>query len=485
MVGTTALMSPVGFLKASNLWAKDRRMDAESFLTPGFYIREQIAQWPAGTKPLGDLASVVMPNRLGAVRVDRQHGVPFLAATQVFDIRPRPRKWLAPGRTPEFKDRLVASGVILVTRSGLVGDCIVSYSIHENAVISDDLLRVKATDDEMQGFLYAYLRSPYAKGMMRSTKYGNIIKHLEPEHLRQLPVPLVPEALRRSVSQMVWKAFDRRTQAASLTDQAEKAYVNGLGLKEPDLAPEYAYTVPASEMYAGSRRLDGFHYNPEAEAAYHALQASGRKTVELGSVVDEVFGVGRFKHIYQKAGIPYVDSEDLFKVNPTLEKFIPPAAKKNASAYYVKRNWLLMACSGQIYGLNGSVVLAGKWHEEKIISNHVLRIRPKPEGEGLRPGYLQVALSHAVFGRPLVVRYAFGTEVPEIAPDDVANIPIIAPSASLEEAVANLIDKAHTLREEADALEDAAVAELEAVLSEAIDPPAELSASHATPADEE
>ena len=77
-----------------------------------------------------------------------------------------------------------------------------------------------------------------------------------------------------------------------------------------------------------------------------------------------MFGVPRFKHVYSDYGIPYLDSEDLFKINPEITKFIPAGAKKNAQKYLVQRGWLLMACSGQIYGLHGSVVLAGPWHEQ-------------------------------------------------------------------------------------------------------------------------
>ena len=112
-------------------------------------------------------------------------------------------------------------------------------------------------------------------------------------------------------------------------------------------------------------------------------------------------------------GIPYLDSEDLYKLNPELTKYIPPLAKKNVNAYLVERGWILMACSGQIYGLNGTVVLANEWHEAQIVSNHVVRIVP---GESIRPGYLTMALGHPTLGRPLVTCNAFGSEYPRLRP---------------------------------------------------------------------
>jgi hypothetical protein len=425
------------------------------------------------TAPLGSLARVWQPNRLTATQVNREHGTPFFAATQAFDIKPKARKWLAESRTPDLKRRWVEGRWILVTCSGNVGESILSYAPHAGVIISHDLLRVNPRDTSDTGFLYAFLRSSYGRAMMRSSKYGNIIKHLEPEHLDELPVPLVEERLRKSLASDVKQVFDLRDEAFSLVEKADKRYVEALGLKSEHLDDESAFTVSSSELFSGSRRLDGFHYNPEAEAASRALASSQHKLVPLEEIVADVYGVPRFKHLYSKTGIPYVDSEDLFKVNPTLEKFIPAGAKKNAQDYFVERDWLLMACSGQLYGLNGSVVLAGSWHENKIISNHVLRIQTQGH-DGLRPGYLQVALSHIVFGRPLVLRYAFGTEVPEISPEDVKRILVIDPPTGLENEIANLVETARDLRTKADLLENTLVARLEEALAGRIGPPAEV-----------
>jgi hypothetical protein len=411
-----------------------------------------------------------MPGRLTAVPVDRQHGLPFLTATQVFDIRPKARKWLAAAHTPELETRYGNDGDILLTRSGTVGEAIIYYAAHKGSVLSDDLLRITSNTQAL-GFLYSFLKSRYGRAMMKSTKYGNIIKHLEPEHVEDLPIPQVGQDIRDDLNLLVRETFHLRDQAFALTEKAEILYVEGLGLRSERLALESSFEIPASETFDGNRRLDGFFYNPEAEAALHALRGTGHRMVLLDSVVDRVFGVPRFKHIYTSGGIPYLDSEDLFKVNPEIEKFIPPTAKKNAEAYFVRKGWLLMACSGQLYGLNGSVVLADAWHEGKIVSNHVIRIVPDDEN-GLCPAYLQVALGHPVYGRPLVLRSAFGTEVPEIAPEDVRQIPVVEPPSDLEKEISRLVEKAVSLRAKADAKEAEAIGSLEKALEEAIGPPA-------------
>ena len=73
----------------------DRRFEAETYLASGFGIRRAIEARPAGWVRLLEPASVWQPSRLKGILVSPEFGTPFLAATQVFDLRPIPRKWLA------------------------------------------------------------------------------------------------------------------------------------------------------------------------------------------------------------------------------------------------------------------------------------------------------------------------------------------------------------------------------------------------------
>lgn len=152
----------------------DRRLEGESYLSEGYLIRKQIETSRLPVEALEDLADVWQPSRLKGIQVTAEHGQPFFTATQVFDIRPKARKWLAPRWVAQLEQRYVEPGWILVTCSGSVGDAIVSYSAHRDAIISHDLLRVQVYDSEELGYLYAFLRTRVGRAMMRSSKYGSI-----------------------------------------------------------------------------------------------------------------------------------------------------------------------------------------------------------------------------------------------------------------------------------------------------------------------
>ena len=444
-------------LPISALAHGERRFEGEAYLTGGYAIRLQIESSAAPFSPVKALARVWQPGRLKGIKVARHHGTPFLTATQMFDIRPSPRKWLAPAKTSDLANRHVERGWILVTCSGNVGDVIVGYGPHLDAIVSHDLLRVVVEDESQLGYLYGFLRSRFGRAMLRSSQYGSIIKHLEPEHVQDIPVVLAPTGLRADLNERVGRVFRLRDEAFALTRDAEAGYEAALGTKLGAERSEAAYSVSSREMLGRGRRLDAYHYNPTAERALDALRRSGKPVDPLESLIERAFGVPRFKHVYAETGIPYLDSEDLFKVNPEVTKYIPEVTKRDAEVYHVERGWLLMACSGQLYGTNGSVALANEWHEGKIVSNHVVRIVPKPGAKGARPGYLQMALGHPVYGRPLVLRLAFGTEVPEIDPADLGDFPVVRLGDAVEDAIADAVERASQLRRQANEAEGEAV----------------------------
>ena len=434
-------------LPMSALASGERRMEAETYLTGGYGIRVQIES-SVPFERLDKLANVWQPGRLKGTQVGEDDGLPFFTATQVFDIRPTARKWVAPSKTPDLSRRLVERGWILVTCSGGVGDSILSYRPHLDTVISHDLLRVQVRDARRHGYVYSFLRSRFGRAMLRSSQYGSVVKHLEPEHLQNLPVPIAESTVYTVLDQSIGHVFELRERAFELTKDAESLYAEQFS--SPVAQDDDGYLISASSMFSGRRRLDAYHYT-QTVAVYGAA-----KTESLALLTDAIIGVPRFKHVYSDSGIPYLDSEDLFKINPEITKFIPKVTKKDASRYYVTRGWLLMASSGQVYGVNGSVMLASAEHEDKIISNHVIRIVPK----GIRSGYLALALGHPTLGRQLVLRLTFGSSVPEIAPEDLASMPIPR-LGDVEDQIADRMEDASALRMRANQEEDAAVEYLE------------------------
>lgn len=420
-------------------------MEAESYLTDGYGIRLALEAKPAGWVRFSEIAKASAPPRIKQVLVAPEHGVPYLNTSQVFDLRPRARKWLAMEKTTKAEERLVKQGTILVIASGSVGRATIALQAHENTVISHDFIRVYPKDAALAGWAYAYLRSPQAQAMTCGSQYGAIIQHLEPHHLANLPVPQVSKAVAADFQKRVAAIVASRNDAARLRNEAEAAFAKAVG-SPLDSAPEYGFTVNLGALRTGRRRLEAAYHTPQVKA----IVGRFKEWQPLGEMTSAVWWGKRFRRHYGDGGIPYMSADDLFTTNPHSSTKILVDPEDGHEAFFVERGWLLMACSGQTYGLNGATTIATEWHENIFFSHDLIRIRPK---QGVRAGYLLTALTHPVLGRPLLIREAYGMSIPHLDPQDVAAFPVVRLGAATEDVIADLAERAASEQARAEVLE--------------------------------
>lgn len=435
------------------LLSEDRRMEGETYLSSGFAIRSAIESNPNGWTRLIKLAKVWMPGRLKGIQVSSDFGTPFLASTQAFDVRPIPRKWLALSRTSDAKNRFVQQGMILVTCSGSVGRATLAHAPHLNTLISHDLLRVETIVPRNYGWLYAYLRTPQVRAMATGMHYGHIIKHLETSHLEALPVPVVDKATADDFLRRVAKILELRNESYRLTLEAEDRFEKALTpLKVTDWGNN-GFTVKASTAFLGGRRrFDASIHNPGVGAIRRHLAKHGEGFTTIAEAGYEVWLPTRFRRIPAEEGVRLVSSSDLTEVNPDLNKHIVDGDFGDVHKGRVEAGWVLMARSGQSYGIIGTAILAGIDLEGCVISDHVMRIKPGHDAE-IKPGYLVTALSHPMLGRPLIKSLAYGSSIPEIEVADFAGQEVVRLKPAVESAIANLAEASAQARAAADLLE--------------------------------
>jgi hypothetical protein len=439
-----------GSIPVSALFAGDRRLEAETYLSTGYGIRTAIEAKTTGWVKLSELASVIHPGRMKGILVSPEYGKPFLAATQVFDVRPVPRKFLALEKMEGAAACYIEDGHILVTRSGSVGRPAMANSAHRGIVVSDDLLRVYPRDERNRGWLYAFLHAAQTRAMTVGSHYGHIIKHLEPSHVNALPVPVVDDDTAARFNRQVRKILELRNQGHILTLEAETRFEKALGCISVKDWGETGFTVRAVKTFAsGRRRMDATIHNPGVAALRRHLAKQGQGFTRITDAGYDVWLPSRFRRIPAEDGVVFVDSADLTEVNPDLSKKIADSDFGDPNRGRVKAGWILMARSGQTYGIIGTAIMAEDDLEEKVISDHVMRIKPK-SNPVLKPGYLLMALTHPLLGRPLVKALAYGSSIPEIEVADIEALEIVRVKESEERAIADLAEEAAKARAAAD-----------------------------------
>ena len=291
--------------------------------------------------------------------------------------------------------------------------------------------------------------------MMKSARYGHIIKHLETTHLEALPVPIVSNIIAADFQRRAHEILRLRNRAYQLTCDAEKIFAEAVGPLE-SVANETGFQMRASELATGRRRLEASYYSPRATVILARLKACKATVNTLRDVTEGVWWMARFRRFYGDAGIPYLSADELFTTNPEMKRILVDAAG-NHETYFVRRGWIVMACSGQVYGLNGAARLITEHYENVFFSHDLIRIIPR--ADRVRAGYLLTALVHPTHGRPLLIRAAYGTSIPHLDPSDVSNFPVVRLSASEETMIADLAEQSADERARADVLESQVAAE--------------------------
>jgi len=84
----------------------------------------------------------------------------------------------------------VKRGDIVITRSGTIGRVAYITQRLNNAIASDDLIRVIIKDDYIRYYVYSFLQSQAAYDQMIRNEYGAVQQHLEPMHVRDILIPV-------------------------------------------------------------------------------------------------------------------------------------------------------------------------------------------------------------------------------------------------------------------------------------------------------
>jgi hypothetical protein len=171
----------------------------------------------------------------------------------------------------------------------------------------------------------------------------------------------------------------------------------------------------------------------------------------------------RFRRYFGANGTSYRSAEELFDLNAPVTKRVYAGLVDNRDKYTLKAGWIIMACSGQVYGLNGRVLLLTEAHDGIFGSHDLIRIIP--QADDIHTGYLLLVLSNPRYGRPMVIRNAYGTSIPHLDPVDVRDVPIPRFDTGIERRLGEMMVRVAELKAEADRLENEATELAETVTS--------------------
>ena len=395
------------------------RLEAGVYSIEGRQIRQDLERCKWDIVRLGDklIEEAFYLGRFKRIYVEEENGVPFILPSQMTEIYPKASKFISPTTNIDIESTRVKRGQVLLTRSGTIG--VVSYVSEtlENQSLSDDVIRIKAT--EYPGYIYTYLKSRVGRLLVETNNYGAVIKHIEPEHLNAIPIPNPPPILKQKIHDLIETSFKLRDESNELLDAAQVLLKEALELPSIEVLHEQAkrfdetadvlnYSVPLSGIHG---RLDGSYYVPIVDVIEQHIARTAGEVVKVGDsrISQSVILPGRFKRVYVEEGngVVFFGGKQLHELDPSNKKYLSlnQHGDRIKDELTLRENMTLITCSGTI----AKVTITPQHWEGWTANQHIIRVVPTNDEIA---GYLYAWLS-SEYAYPLITRYTYGAVVDE------------------------------------------------------------------------
>ncbi len=449
------------------------RLDASAYDLEAMEALSRVYHSPYGWVYLwgenGLVEEAYYPGRYKRIYTSEDKGEPFYLPSQLEEIYPKPSKWIS-AKTAILleKDRIKESN-LLISRSGTIGKCAISSRSSIGKIFSDDVIRITFRSTYDLGYVYAYLNTEEGLKLLQSNNYGAVIDHIEPEHLKNLPIPNAPEEIKRSIHDAVIASYDLRDQSNDLIDEAQRLLYKALGLPEKmDLKPKYyapqagfrCFTMSSNEL---NNRFDVSYHLPEIKEILSLISKQAAEVTTLGDprISKEIILAGVFKRTYvnKDLGTPFLGGRDITQLAPKVDKYLSYSVHKVRihKELEVFENYILISDRGTI----GKVQIVPKHWNGWAVSQNIIKLIPISSSIA---GYIYIYLQTSL-GQALIKRETYGSVVDMIDDNNVASIPIpLLKDNSMQSRINDLVLQANELRYQAYLKEQEALQQMEAVL---------------------
>ena len=340
----------------------------------------------------------------------------FIGSSEMLDCYPKPVKFMIDSDSVD--DLRVSEGMVLVSRSGTVGNVAFVNKTLSKFLVSEHAIRLICKD--YAGYVYAYLKSKMGQLLIQSDIYGSVVDEIEPEHLANLPLPVSSEGLRRQIHGLIVRSYELRDESNELIDEAERILIDELHLPPiEDFRREKIFSVKLGDLRG---RLDASYHAPIVQRIVDHLRVHAAEvtTVADSRISQEVILPGRFKRVYvdEGHGRIFIGGKQIGELDPSNKKYLSNIhhADRISEELELRENMTLITCSGTI----GKVALVPKHWENWAASQHIIRIIPASVDVA---GYLNIFLA-SDFGQELIKRNTYGAVVDEIDDKQVQAVPV-------------------------------------------------------------
>ncbi|EEY50717.1 restriction endonuclease subunit S [Vibrio cholerae] len=407
---------------------------------------------------LNGIKGIIHAGRLKRIWVnDPNHGYPFLTTTNIHISNLEKISYIASSIVAGKRNLLVKKDWILITRSGTIGRLAFCRPDMDDFACTEDVMRVVADESKIDaGYLYAFLSSTFGVQQIIAGTYGAIIQHIEPEHVKDIPVPRFAKDLEANIGSKIKSSAQKRADANSLMVSAGKQINEHFSFPNKLALSHRIFTHSAASSSLVQNRMDATYHDQIAQLSDELIEKAGAEN-NLAELGIQALEGNRMKQIFtgEDYGVPFFTSGEIFRADVTPERFLLRKSLKGDEVWQTREEDLLIARSGQVGGIIGTGVWADSRFDGACVSPHVLKLRVT--NQSVDAGYLYAFLCCTDVGYRQLIRGAAGSSVPFLSVSDILAIKLPRMSEDDEARIGEMVRQAGRLAAEAQRLEKEAV----------------------------
>lgn len=461
---------------ANFAWLHDegKRLDASFHLSEGREAKILIKKSPFGFKTL-EQVSLKLSNG-GRFRRnyvdDPEKGIPYLTASDMTNAQPLSGTYLSKKMTANVESLMLHKGWLLISCSGTIGKVVYTNEDFEGQIGTHDLIRILPNPDEIEpGYLYAFLASKHGFALLTQSNYGGVVKHIEPHHITELPIPVLRAQQRKEIHFLIEEAAKLRVEGNGLLKEAESMLISALdidsGLLKKLTSPlekdiKQSFLIDSSRISALTLRAR--NYSPRLKAVIELLSKNSHERL-IDVLHTEPFYTNRFKRITSKSAnaVELLSQGVLFDMKPKgillSSKYIP-----EVSSQQIAKGTILVAGQGSL-GENeifGRAKFVWGYLENRIVAQHVIRFIP--DNSKINEGYLFTVINSKFWFR-IFRSIVCGTNLLGFIIPMLNEMPVPRLGENLEQEIGQKVKTAYDKLTQANEKENKAISTLENEIS--------------------
>ena len=221
-------------MKTLNLKSKDivstMRFDGSYHISEGTIFLKKLKRMPHEDL-ISFCPNIFTAGRNKRVYTDKEKGFPYLSNSDVVKNNPFESCNYNSKKYGFDKTAFLKEGMILTGRVGAIGQTsYVTKEFEENqAMGSDNIIRIVAKDKKMSGYIYAFLVSKYGNALFNRLAAGGVQPYISEAMLQDIPIPILPEETQQKIHNLIVESAQLRVEANKLLREAVEIFEKEIG----------------------------------------------------------------------------------------------------------------------------------------------------------------------------------------------------------------------------------------------------------------